>query len=351
MSGQFFGYDYDNIGNRKSSSAGGDMSGANWRTTSYTANALIEYTSITTPGYKDIYGLAVATNAVKVNGSTSDRKVEYFHREISIGNGSGPLWQEVTATCAGTTNKGGLAFGSHPHTCGYAMALYDNSHMVAMRKFCYHCASFWRDYVVGAPALPLMSWVHRSSNPRLVKGIQVGDPTPETRESFIQLIDHALTLIADCDPVRWRRVQREVQVIINTPSIYTSSYARTKRICMLDLRYFYRPDESRIIVPLLAAELIYQATFGCLWSHRILRTRRNSQRVDSLRSKEAGRFLRRCSSFTDLPAAADDFGNSPQPLCWKRLPQEFCSALTNEPAAQKALWRSLLRRMDEWQPK
>jgi len=43
----------------------------------YTANALNEYTSITTPGYKDICGAAIATNSVAVNGGTADRKVEY----------------------------------------------------------------------------------------------------------------------------------------------------------------------------------------------------------------------------------------------------------------------------------
>ena len=41
----------------------------------YTANALNEYTSITTPGYKDICAAAIATNGVTVNGNTADRKV------------------------------------------------------------------------------------------------------------------------------------------------------------------------------------------------------------------------------------------------------------------------------------
>lgn len=214
-----------------------------------------------------------------------------------------------------------------------------------MRKICYHCASFWREYLVGAPGLLLVSWVHRASKPQIVKGIQVGDPTPETRECFLQLVDRAITLIANSDPLRWRRVRREIQIIINTPSIYTSSYGRTRRVCMLDLRYFYRPDELHIIVPLLASELIYQATFGCLCSSGVLRTRRNSHRFDRLRSQEAGRFLRRCSPLTDLPAASELFDKPPQSQCWKRLPEELRAALTSEPAAQAALWKNVLRRM------
>jgi YD repeat-containing protein len=119
VSGQRFGYDYDNIGNRKSASAGGDTNGANWRTISYTANALNEYTSITTPGYKDICGAAIATNSVAVNGNASDRKVEYFHREISIGNGNGPVWQDVSVTSAGASSGGGLVLPANSQTLTY----------------------------------------------------------------------------------------------------------------------------------------------------------------------------------------------------------------------------------------
>jgi RHS repeat-associated protein len=119
VSGQRFGYDYDNIGNRKTASAGGDTNGANWRTTSYTANALNEYTSITTPGYKDICGAAIATNSVAVNANTADRKVEYFHREISIGNTNAPLWQDVSVTSAGTTNTGGFVFPANSQALTY----------------------------------------------------------------------------------------------------------------------------------------------------------------------------------------------------------------------------------------
>ncbi len=50
---------------------------------------------ITNAPYEDILGLAFATNAVTVNTGTADRKVEYFHREIAVTNGSGPCWQNV----------------------------------------------------------------------------------------------------------------------------------------------------------------------------------------------------------------------------------------------------------------
>lgn len=52
----------------------------------------------------------LATNAVTVNGGLADRKVEYFHREIVVNNGSGPVWHNVEVVSGGTTNKGGVLF-------------------------------------------------------------------------------------------------------------------------------------------------------------------------------------------------------------------------------------------------
>ncbi len=72
VTGQHFGYDYDNIGNRDTASSGGDALGANLRTTSYTVNDLNQYTAIATPGYEDIHGVAIATNTVTVNGGACD---------------------------------------------------------------------------------------------------------------------------------------------------------------------------------------------------------------------------------------------------------------------------------------
>ena len=54
VSGQQYGYDFDNIGNRTDAKWGGDTSGSNLRTTSYSANSLNECTSITTPGYQSL---------------------------------------------------------------------------------------------------------------------------------------------------------------------------------------------------------------------------------------------------------------------------------------------------------
>ena len=40
---------------------------------------------------------ALANNSVTVNSGAADRKGEYFHREISIANGSGASWISTEA--------------------------------------------------------------------------------------------------------------------------------------------------------------------------------------------------------------------------------------------------------------
>jgi RHS repeat-associated protein len=107
VTGQQYGYGFDNIGNRTNSFVG---SVGNTPTATYGVNSLDEYTNIATPGYKDIIGDAIATNSVTVNGGATDRKNEYFHKQIAIGNSSGPVWQEVTNASSGTSITGGLAF-------------------------------------------------------------------------------------------------------------------------------------------------------------------------------------------------------------------------------------------------
>jgi RHS repeat-associated protein len=108
VSGQQFSYAYDNIGNRQTAGFGGDINGANQRTITYTNNSLNQYIGILTPSYANIIGAAFATNSVTVNNGATDRKAEYFHREIAVANGSGPAWQNVTNISGTFTNKGGL---------------------------------------------------------------------------------------------------------------------------------------------------------------------------------------------------------------------------------------------------
>ena len=116
VTGQQYGYGFDNIGNRTSAQAG---SVGNMSTVSYAVNGLNEYTNILTPGAKDILGLAIATNAVTVNGGRADRKGEFFHRAIMVANSGGPVWQEVTNSAGTSTVTGGLVFPANSQSLVY----------------------------------------------------------------------------------------------------------------------------------------------------------------------------------------------------------------------------------------
>ena len=91
----------------------------------YSANALNQYINILTPGYKDISGVALAYNGVGVTntitsaGGVADRKGEYFHREISLHNTNGPLWQSVSVTSGGSVSNGGFTFPKYDQGLTY----------------------------------------------------------------------------------------------------------------------------------------------------------------------------------------------------------------------------------------
>jgi len=80
---QQFEYGLDDIGNRTSTKAGGDQSGAGLPPASYTANSLNQYTNRTVPSAFDVIGIANASSSVTVNSSAADyRRGEYFQELV-----------------------------------------------------------------------------------------------------------------------------------------------------------------------------------------------------------------------------------------------------------------------------
>jgi RHS repeat-associated protein len=86
-----FGYSYDEIGNRLTSTV--DAAGGGVRTVSYTASALNQYSSISHPPAFDITGSAVESAAVKVNTQIAQRLGPYFRKELMAS--SQPSWASV----------------------------------------------------------------------------------------------------------------------------------------------------------------------------------------------------------------------------------------------------------------
>jgi RHS repeat-associated protein len=122
VAGQQFQYGFDDIGNRKTTAAGGDAGGQNLRSATYTANYLNQYSSRTVPAYLDVLGLANPTATVTVNGNGTYRKGEYFQYALNIPN-STPQYPSITVSAQwGTTNQSstGKAYvPATPENLGY----------------------------------------------------------------------------------------------------------------------------------------------------------------------------------------------------------------------------------------
>jgi hypothetical protein len=90
--GMQFEYTYDDIGNRKTAVSGGDASGNNKRTQSYTATLLNQYNNRTVPGYLEVLGAANSNATVTVNLQPVYRFGEYFRKEYAVNNATGAVW-------------------------------------------------------------------------------------------------------------------------------------------------------------------------------------------------------------------------------------------------------------------
>ena len=97
ISGQDFGYQFDEIGNRVTT--GGRVSAES----TYTVNRVNEYDSRTISDEVDIIGIANPTASVTVNSTTAIREGEYFHHELGVSNSGSSAYPTVSVT----SNYGG----------------------------------------------------------------------------------------------------------------------------------------------------------------------------------------------------------------------------------------------------
>jgi RHS repeat-associated protein len=96
VAGQQFTYNFDNIGNRLNTGAGGDASGNNLRNAMYTNNVLNQITGRDVPGYVNIIGSADPNATVTVNLQRAYRYGSYFRDELYLTNTSAVVYQALT---------------------------------------------------------------------------------------------------------------------------------------------------------------------------------------------------------------------------------------------------------------
>src|SRR5208337_1825990 len=118
VAGQQFDYQFDTIGNRLKTESGGDKTGSNLRVAYYTNNTLNQITSRDVPGYADIMGASILTNAVTVAGQTAYRKQEYFRQQIPVSNLSTSVWTNIVVT-GGQSVSGNVYVAKEPEIFSY----------------------------------------------------------------------------------------------------------------------------------------------------------------------------------------------------------------------------------------
>lgn len=100
VAGQHFEYSFDWIGNRVSTSAGGDERGQGLRSSTYTPTNLNQYTQRTVPTWVSIQGEASSNTTVTVNLQPTKRQGDYYWTELWFNNSTGAVYQSITNVAA-----------------------------------------------------------------------------------------------------------------------------------------------------------------------------------------------------------------------------------------------------------
>jgi RHS repeat-associated protein len=106
VSGQQTAFSYDNSGNRRTSSTGGDAQGNALRQSTFTANSLNQYSQRTNPGAVDVNGTSAGGATVTVNNESTYRRGDYFHKALTLDNSASPVFASISVVGA-KPNVGG----------------------------------------------------------------------------------------------------------------------------------------------------------------------------------------------------------------------------------------------------
>ncbi len=118
----------------------------------------------------------------------------------------------------------------------------------------------------------------------------------ESQPPFLENTVAALRLIQSADPRRFRRVQREIALVEDTPLLASASYRRLTKYCAVD---YARYDADKLrqhsewYAWVYATVLVHEATHGAVYSRHIQYTPRLRERIERLCCAEARRFATR----------------------------------------------------------
>ena len=110
-------------------------------------------------------------------------------------------------------------------------------------------------------------------------------------EEFTGRTIEALQLVERTDPVRFRRIQRQIRFIVHAELRSGACYQRLGRFCFIDFtRYDFSKDHDWYLYS-YASTLVHEATHGAVYSDYVAYTKRNRLRIEKLCHTEERRFL------------------------------------------------------------
>ena len=160
----------------------------------------------------------------------------------------------------------------------------------------FRAADFWYHQVVSL-RVPIELFgalvrylVRRAFGSRPWRGITLITAPPYNQVDLTEVVQ-ALELIENIDPRSLHRIERHVRCIALVPSRWgLSRYWPMFRVCHLT-KLPYTESTRRLAVCLYGQELVRVSSQALLDSRRFPHTRANMQRMKSISSKEAKRFV------------------------------------------------------------
>jgi hypothetical protein len=168
-----------------------------------------------------------------------------------------------------------------------------------MRRICFYTGYLLRNWPASMVA-PCERRLFESATLETMDGIKiVGDSltriSREANQRFHLDTIAALRLIKSVDSRRFRRLQREVSYIVNSPLFAFASYSRATKSCYIDYPTMNPDTESN---PewyswWYASVLVHEATHGAIFSRLINYTPDTRVRIERLCHTEQRRFATR----------------------------------------------------------
>jgi hypothetical protein len=164
------------------------------------------------------------------------------------------------------------------------------------------------DFIRSWPSLVGNNGLYFGASYKFENGIRIVDAWQDVPKQFVSVIEPAVGLIQQNDPLRYARLRREIRMIVNQPCRTDAAYSRIRRFCAIDMEKF-KPlfdKDYNAGIRYLACVLIHEATHGVLYTRGIIQTKQNYARVERLCVLEEERFARKlgdevlCHIFREL---------------------------------------------------